>query len=268
MRWCRQPRVWPGRRSGRAAGKSRKAGRRQVAYLCRPHRPDAGSRYRQRPRLDIGQGRGGQRHRRHAGRDRYRGRFSTAHLAGGADDQGMAGLLSPRRRPADRQGVPAPSAPPLPAVTGGPDRCCPAGPTRARRPGTRTTSFRLAPRPASPAGLGTEVGHPPHPRAVHPGRTRPLNPELRGNLRRWPGGRLKVPTILQMEATECGVACLAMILAHHGRWGLARGAAHPMRRVAGRRERGKHRSRGARVRPGREGASPTRGRRCSSFPSR
>ena len=80
-----------------------------------------GSRYRQRPRLDIGQGRGGQRHRRHAGRDRYRGRFSTAHLAGGADDQGMAGLLSPRRRPADRQGLPAPSAPPLPAVTGGPD---------------------------------------------------------------------------------------------------------------------------------------------------
>ena len=38
--------------------------------------------------------------------------------------------------------------------------------------------------------------------------------------------------------------------------GLARGAAHPMRRVAGRRERGKHRSRGARVRPGREGLRP------------
>ena len=35
MRWCRQPRVWPGRRSGRAAGKSRKAGRRQVAYDAR-----------------------------------------------------------------------------------------------------------------------------------------------------------------------------------------------------------------------------------------
>ncbi len=47
---------------------------------------------------------------------------------------------------------------------------------------------------------------------------RQLNPELRGNLRRWPGGRRRVPTILQMEATECGVACLAMILAHHGRW--------------------------------------------------
>ena len=35
MRWCRRPRVWPGRRSGRAAGNSRKAGRRQVAYDAR-----------------------------------------------------------------------------------------------------------------------------------------------------------------------------------------------------------------------------------------
>ena len=27
-----------------------------------------------------------------------------------------------------------------------------------------------------------------------------------------------VPVIMQMEATECGAACLAMVLAHYGRW--------------------------------------------------
>lgn len=32
------------------------------------------------------------------------------------------------------------------------------------------------------------------------------------------GGRRAVPSILQMEVTECGAACLAMILAHYGRW--------------------------------------------------
>ena len=42
--------------------------------------------------------------------------------------------------------------------------------------------------------------------------------ELRPNLRWRPGGRKSVPSVLQMESTECAAACLGMILAHFGCW--------------------------------------------------
>ena len=41
---------------------------------------------------------------------------------------------------------------------------------------------------------------------------------FRGNVARKRGGRRAVPTILQMETTECGAACLGMILAYFRRW--------------------------------------------------
>ena len=31
-------------------------------------------------------------------------------------------------------------------------------------------------------------------------------------------GRAKVPVVMQLEALECGAACLAMVLAYYGKW--------------------------------------------------
>lgn len=54
-------------------------------------------------------------------------------------------------------------------------------------------------------------------RALPDTRTQAPSPELAPQLhpRR---GRRTVPTVLQMERTECGAACLGMVLAHYGRW--------------------------------------------------
>ena len=50
------------------------------------------------------------------------------------------------------------------------------------------------------------------------GATPPRTETLKPNLHPRRGGRRAVPSVLQMARTECGAACLAMVLAHYGRW--------------------------------------------------